>query len=53
MLLLGGISGAADLFAEEMQRGGATPVAPGELGSSAALTGATALRLTYSDEQNA
>ncbi|MBU6333370.1 MAG: hypothetical protein KGS47_03110 [Chloroflexi bacterium] len=53
MLLLGGISGAADLFAEEVQRGAATPVAQGELGSGAALTGAAALLLTYSDEQQA
>ena len=53
MLLLGGISGAAGLSAEEVQRGAATPVVQGELGSGAALTGAAALLLTYSDEQNA
>jgi len=46
LLLLGGISGAADLFAEAVRRGADTPVALGELGPSAGLIGAAALILT-------
>ncbi len=45
LLLLGGISGAADLFARDVQRSAGTPVALGELGPSAGLIGAAALLL--------